>query len=161
MTLPFQIFKCDELAFLPPPYIALGGRKHFRACLPWYLKLRFVSNTFWTKIPKSNHCGTVNCTVNRQYFAFELLELTQDCIFKADNPQRTILTGKVRIDATGNFLFNLLQKREKNSEDQIVGHFSWAKSLCLDAQFSEKYPKVFYGITINVPDIWRQDTYIH
>ena len=24
---------------------------------PWYLKLRFVSNTFWTKIPKSSHCG--------------------------------------------------------------------------------------------------------
>ena len=83
-----------------------------------------LSNTFWTKIPKRSHRGTVNCTVNGQYFAFELLELTQDCIFKADNPQRTILTGKVRIDATGNFLFNLLQKREKNSEDQIVGHFS-------------------------------------
>ena len=68
---------------------------------------------FDKKIPRSSHCGTVNCTVNGQYFAFELLELTQDCIFKADNPQRTILTGKVRIDATGNFLFNLLQKRKK------------------------------------------------
>ena len=26
---------------------------------PWYLKLKFVSNTFWTKIPKSSRCGTV------------------------------------------------------------------------------------------------------
>ena len=100
MTLLFQIF----YSLVPKSEI----------CLKYFLD----------KIPKSSHCGTVNCTVNGQYFAFELLELTQDCIFKADNPQRTILKGKVRIDATGNFLFNLLQKREKNSEDQIVGHFS-------------------------------------
>ena len=26
----------------------------------WYLQLKFVSKTFWTKIPKSNHCATVN-----------------------------------------------------------------------------------------------------
>ena len=28
----------------------------FRFITRWYLKLRFVSKTFWTKIPKSNHC---------------------------------------------------------------------------------------------------------
>ena len=29
----------------------------FRSFTPWYVKLRFTSNTFWTKIPKSNHSG--------------------------------------------------------------------------------------------------------
>ena len=28
----------------------------FRFFTRWYLKLRFVSNTFWTEIPKSSHC---------------------------------------------------------------------------------------------------------
>ena len=28
----------------------------FRFFNCWYLKLTFVSNTFWTKIPKSSHC---------------------------------------------------------------------------------------------------------
>ena len=28
----------------------------FRFLTHWYLKLRFVFNTFWTKIPKNSHC---------------------------------------------------------------------------------------------------------
>ena len=31
----------------------------FRFCTCWYLKLRFVSNIFWTKISKSSHCDLV------------------------------------------------------------------------------------------------------
>ena len=31
----------------------------FRFFNCWYLKLTFVSNTFWAKIPKSSHCEYV------------------------------------------------------------------------------------------------------
>ena len=37
----------------------------------WYLKLRFVSNNFWTKILKSSHCDTM-------LFAHILLQLTSE-----------------------------------------------------------------------------------
>ena len=32
-----------------------------------YLKLRFVSNTFWTKIPKSSHSGPLETCRNKAY----------------------------------------------------------------------------------------------
>ena len=38
----------------------------------WYLKLRFVSNTFWTKIPKSSHCVLLYLTLPKKddFFSF-------------------------------------------------------------------------------------------
>ena len=39
----------------------------FLTCNFLYLKLKFVSNTFWTKIPKSSHSGPLETCRNKAY----------------------------------------------------------------------------------------------
>ena len=45
----------------------------------WYLKLKFALNTFWTKIPKSNHCDWP--ILNLQNYQMEKLSLITSSIY--------------------------------------------------------------------------------
>ena len=57
-------------SLLPLFFLIYYLLKAFLKFTLWYLKLRFVSNTFWTKVPKTSYYGLMSTLLSQKKLVY-------------------------------------------------------------------------------------------